>query len=66
MLSFKQYLEEVNKIEEDGMGGAVVAGPTNVVSGVAGIGAQGPKNPQSEPGGRASVMGTVKRKLPKN
>jgi hypothetical protein len=48
------------------MGGAVAAaGPTNVVSGVAGIGAQGPKNPQSEPGGRASVMGNVRRKLPK-
>jgi hypothetical protein len=43
--------EFVKKIEEDGMGGAAMsAGPTNVVSGVAGIGAQGPNNPQSEPG----------------
>ena len=65
-VQYFKHQEEVNKIEEDGMGGAVAAaGPTNVVSGVAGIGAQGTKNPQSEPGGRASVMGNVKRKLPK-
>ena len=38
-------------VKEDGVAGAAaVAGPTNVTTGVAGIGAQGPKSNQSEPG----------------
>lgn len=41
--SFKQY------ISEDGVA-AAAAGPTNVTAGVAGMGAQGPKSNQSEPG----------------
>jgi hypothetical protein len=61
MFTFKQF----RKIQEDG---AVVAGPTNVTSGVAGIGAPGPGN-FAEPGGKKKkppVMGHMfARKPPK-
>jgi hypothetical protein len=67
MISFKQFV----KLQEDGMGaGAVVAGPTNVTAGVAGIGAPGPGN-FAEPGvdkkkKHSPVMGGIaKRKPPK-
>ena len=62
MFTFKQF----RKIQEDG---AVVAGPTNVTSGVAGIGAPGPGN-FAEPGvnrkkKKNPVMGSMaRRKLP--
>jgi hypothetical protein len=66
MKNFKQFINEMGA-------GAVAAGPTNVTTGVAGIGAQGVKNPQSEPGvdlrkrKRKSpiLMGMNRRKPPK-
>jgi hypothetical protein len=44
MKTFKQYIDEM------GAGAAGGGGPTNVVGGVAGMGAQGASSNQSEPG----------------
>ena len=67
MISFKKF----RQIQEDG-GAAMVAGPTNVTTGVAGIGAQGPKSNQSEPGVDMKkrkkspiLLGMINRKSPK-
>ena len=67
MKSFKQF------VTEDGGAAAVgSAGPTTTTVGVAGIGAQGPKSNQSEPGVNMKkrkkspiLLGMVNRKPPK-
>lgn len=67
----KPYSPGSCKLEDAG-GAAAVAGPTNVTAGVAGIGAQGPKSNQSEPGVNMKkrtkspiLLGMVNRKPPK-
>ena len=61
MKTFKQF-------NEDGMGGAVAAAPTNTVAGVAGSGDSRLPASQKEPGvskKKNPVMGLLKRKSPK-
>jgi len=72
MKSFKQFVTEDGGAGGGAGGGSVAAGPTNTTAGVAGIGAQGPKSDQSEPGVNMKkrkkspiLLGMVNRKPPK-
>ena len=68
----KPYSKGSCQMEDGGAGAVGSAGPTVVTGGVAGMGAQGPKSNQSEPGVYNNrrkkspiLMGMTRRKPPK-